>query len=133
MPRAGLLELRDESRHIERVNGLIEVATLSVLVCGPCRPVNADPKRAREPVGRCARIAVRRISRAERIRNTALERLAEDSALRSASDERLRVDPLQRLARREVYRAAQASAPLECESVDMLQTRTLRESKTRQA
>ena len=132
MPRAGLLELRDEARHSERVDGLVKVASPSVLVGGPCRPVNADSERAREPVCRSARIAVRRVSRTERIRDTTLEWIAEDSALRSTPDERLWVDPRQRLAWREVYSAAQAAAPLERERINPFQSRTVREGKASQ-
>ena len=106
VPRAGVPELRDEPRHVERVDGLLEVAAPPVLVGGARRPVHADPERSREPVGRRARVAVRRVRRAERLRDAPPERLAEDRPLRRAVDERLRVDPLQRLAGREIDRAA---------------------------
>ena len=133
VPRAGVPELRDEPRHVERVDGLLEVAAPPVLVGGARRPVHADPERSREPVGRRARVAVRRVRRAERLRDTPPERLAEDRPLRRAVDERLGVDPLERLAGREVDRPANAGAALERERVDPLQARARREGEAGEA
>ena len=133
VPRAGVLELRDEPRHVERVDGLFEIAPPSVQVGGARRPVHADPERPREPVRRRARVAIRRVGRAERLRDAPPERLAEDRPLRRAADERLGVDPLQRLTGGKVDRPADASAALERDRVDPPQARPRREREAREA